>query len=159
MAHKALNHILSGVANYVHNSLRQEYSGLIDKRVGGLRTELATQTNVQTIEQQRQTQQQEYYAEFPAHSNPVIVPIVAQAAAEVLAEVPGAPWNTQIRAVIGARVNERLASLGFNPSTVNPTPPAPASTAAPAPAPMLPTAPAAPLGGDEADEILSTFKI
>lgn len=152
-AQHALNHIINGLANYMHKKLREEFTGTLSTSIASLRNEIATSSTASTAEQQREEQQRAYYTAFPAHNNPALTPIVAQTAAEVLTEVPNAPWSPELIAAIGARVNHKMQQLGVSLAS-------PAPSAQPVVAAMLPTsAPAAPVGSTPEDEIASTFRL
>lgn len=132
--------LINGLAGVIHKNVRQEFA----QKLGTVETRLAEAVRAPQEQARREALQAEYYAEFPQHKNPVVQTILSWEAAAMAAQYPDAPWDANYRAVLGARVNAKIAELtGAAPAAPAPTAPAPAPvTPAPAkPAAFTPTTP------------------
>lgn len=118
-----INHLISATATATLQQVMKAVGPMIDQRLADFQGQQSYQSSQEKI-------QQEYYAAFPHHNNPLFKQLIAQESADMWAAMPHLQWNEDSRNALGARVQAKLTSLGFNPQ-----PPAngsAASTAAPA---------------------------
>ena len=138
-AASAINGVLSAVVSSALHRARAEFH----YHLNDIRTSLGSRDSAaeqQQAEQVAEERRNGYFAKFPHHQAPPVQAILRDETAKLAGELgPGASWDDNFVAALGARVDGVLAAMGVQlPGPGNPT----ATQGQPAPAAAAPSQPA-----------------
>lgn len=102
----ALNTIVNGVANLLHNNIQTEYRAHVSEAVQSYYTKRSED------EGKRREVFDDFYGKYPTLNDPVLLPIVARVAKEEMTQLgDNVNWSPTLRDKIGTRVMQEIAVL------------------------------------------------
>lgn len=109
---QAMSMLITAVAQNAVAHTLQRVVPLIDQRMAAV---------TQAIEGSKQVGDMEkaYFERFPVHNNELFRSLIQSVVAEKYKAFPHAKWDEVMMDAVGATVNERLAKLNIDPSTVS----------------------------------------
>lgn len=141
----AITTIVNDLGTIIHNAAVAEMRAEMQKAIGAVQSSTAESTQEAEVARM----QEQYYKTFAAHKNPLVLPLLQAEASKMALEFPGAAWDDNYIATLGARVNASIAALSGG--TAQPQAAPQPATPAPRPAAMLPSGarPNAAPGGED----------